>query len=70
MDNNTIINTLRAIDTYEGLKTAIETLESVVWNFDNPECSCDYLRDAAQAETSAFSDASTGMVVALKLMLE
>ena len=67
---NTIINTLRGIDNYDDLMTAIETLESVVYNFENPDCSCDLLRDAAPDEVDAYTSGSERIANALKLMAE
>jgi hypothetical protein len=69
-NKNAIINTLRKIDTYEDLQVAVETLESVVWNFENSQCPCDFMRDAAPAETTQFSRAASALAKALKLMNE
>ena len=69
-DTNTVINILRSISDYDTLLAAIETLESVVYNFENPECSCDYLRDAADTEVEAYTNGAYKLIKALRLMAE
>lgn len=69
-DTNTVINTLRGISDYDTLAVAIETLESVVYNFENPDCSCDYLRDSADAEVEAYAKGARKLIKALRLMAD
>ena len=67
---NEIKNLLRSINSHSDLQVAIDTLESVVYNFENPECSCDYLRDAAPDEVKAYEQATMRLTKSLDMMME
>lgn len=69
-DTNTVNNTLRGISDLQTLLSAVETLESVVYNFAIEGDDCDLLREAIASQIDAYEKGTRILAKALRLMAE